>query len=73
MTNKLAHLNSLNNRGSFRPTDQSYQVKDELTQEIDSELSRYYNLKSTDIPELNRMVRESSIEAISLKKEKEVN
>jgi hypothetical protein len=73
LTNKLAHLNSLYNNGNFRPTDQAYQVKEELTGKIDGALSRYYNLKSTEIPELNQMVRESSVEAVSLKKEKEVN
>ena len=73
LTNKLAHLNSLNNRGNFRPTKQSYEVKEELTEEIDGHLSEFYNLRANDIPELNRMVRESTIEAISIKKGKDVN
>ncbi|MDX1407703.1 MAG: glycosyl hydrolase, partial [Saprospiraceae bacterium] len=73
LTNKLAHLNSLNRRGSFRPTEQSYEVKEALTREIDGHLSRYYNVRSTQVPELNRLVREQSVDAIMMKKDKPVN
>ncbi|MDX1477511.1 MAG: glycosyl hydrolase [Saprospiraceae bacterium] len=73
LTNKLAHLNSLNRRGSFAPTRQSYDVKEALTQEVDAHLGRYYNLRATEIPELNRLVREQSVDAIMMKKDKPVN
>ena len=73
LTNKLAHLNALSNQGNFGPTKQAVEVRDEMTQRIDTELTKYYNLKSTDIPELNRMVRESSMEAIMIDKKEGVN
>jgi photosystem II stability/assembly factor-like uncharacterized protein len=73
LTNKLAHVNSINNRGNFKPTEQSYKVKEALTEKIDEELAKYYNLKANEIPELNRLVRESASEAIMIRKKKDVN
>ena len=73
LTNKLAHVGSINSRGNFPPTEQSIEVKNELTERIDTQLTRYEQVKNEDMPELNRMVRDLSVDAIMLKPEKEVN
>jgi len=63
LTNKLAHLNSLNNVGDGRPTQQMLAVRDELTQYIDEQLDRYNAIKKTEIPALNALIKEN-IDAI---------
>ncbi len=68
LNNKLAHLNSLIQRGDYPPTDQMKQVRKELTKKIDSELATFENIKSTDLPKFNQLVKERSIDAIILKK-----
>ena len=73
LTNKLAHLNSLSRRGNFAPTKQAIQVQQELTQEIDKNLAEFYQVKQKDIPELNEMVKQKSMDLIRLKDKKEVN
>lgn len=73
LTNKLAHLNSLNGRGDFRPTKQSYEVKETLSKEIDTQLQDFEKVKNNDLPEFNQMVREKAVDAIMLDKPKEVN
>ena len=73
LTNKLAHLNSLNGRGDFRPTQQSYEVKEVLSKEIDAQLRKFQEVKDQDLPEFNRMVREKAVDTILLDKPKEVN
>lgn len=73
LTNKLAHLNSLNGRGDFRPTKQSYEVKETLSKEIDTQLQAFEKVKNNDLPQFNQMVREKAVDAIMLDKPKEVN
>ncbi len=73
LTNKLAHLNSLNGSGDYRPTAQSYQVKDELSQQIDNELKKFRKVVNEDIPELNRMIRERAVDPIMMKEKPPVN
>ncbi len=69
LTNKLAHLNSLTNRGDFPPTDQAIAVKNELSEKIDEELSDYYTIRDADIPALNQMIREKEADYILIKKD----
>jgi hypothetical protein len=47
LTNKLAHLNSLMGMGvnDFPPTVSMYEVRDELTSLIDTELKKWYDVK----------------------------
>ncbi|HKK75811.1 MAG TPA: hypothetical protein VJ953_12110 [Saprospiraceae bacterium] len=71
LTNKLAHLNSLNGRGDFPPTEQSYEVRDEITKEINEELGKFQEIKENDLPEFNRMVKENAVDAIMLQEKKE--
>ncbi|KAA3641510.1 MAG: glycosyl hydrolase [Bacteroidetes bacterium] len=67
LTNKLAHLNSLNSIGDFRPTKQSYQVKQELTKAIDHELGKYRSIKEKVLPELNELIRKEGVNGVLLK------
>lgn len=69
LTNKLAHLNSLMNMGinDFPPTTSMYQVRDELTGMIDSELKKWYDVKSTMLAELNNKIRQKTLDVIILK------
>ena len=68
LTNKLAHLNSLAGIGSFRPTEQSYALKAELTAKVDAELAKYRETMEQMIPTYNRMVREAKLDLISVPK-----
>jgi len=69
LTNKLAHLNSLIS-GDFPPTQQMYDVKDELTMQIDEHLTKLKEVKQNDLPQFNQLVREKTIDAIILKEDK---
>ncbi len=64
LANKLAHLNSLAGMGDFRPTEQAYAVKAEMTEKINEQLSTFYTLKEKEIPAFNRMVKEAAVDAI---------
>ncbi|MBN7818166.1 VPS10 domain-containing protein [Algoriphagus pacificus] len=52
LNNKLAHLNSVVGNGDWAPTDQSYEVKDELTEKIDVQLARFKKLEQTQISQI---------------------
>ena len=69
LTNKLAHLNSLMNMGinDFPPTVSMYQVRDELTGLIDSELKKWVEVKSIMLAELNKMIKQKALDVIILK------
>ncbi len=66
LTNKLAHLNSLNS-GDYPPTDQAIAVRDELIGKIDAELMRFETVKTMELPKFNTMVKQKAIDAIILK------
>ncbi len=68
LTNKLAHLNSLTGVGSYPPTEQAIQVKEELSQAIDKEIRTFEAIKRDKLPEFNRMVKEKAVDAIILDK-----
>ncbi|MEL6863587.1 MAG: glycosyl hydrolase [Bacteroidota bacterium] len=67
LTNKLAHLTSLN-QDDFPPTDQAIAVKNELSEAIDRELAKFEQLKTKQLPELNALIRSQQIDAIMLPK-----
>lgn len=69
LTNKLSHLNSLMNMGinDFPPTVSMYQVRDELTGMIDSELKKWIEVKSIMLAELNKMIKQKALDVIILK------
>ena len=64
LTNKLAHLNSLTQRSDDPPTDQAIEVRNVLTEEIDAELAKYYQIVNDELPKLNQMIRESEVELL---------
>ncbi len=66
LNNKLAHLNALNSIGDYKPTDQSIAFKNEVTILIDSELAKIYAIFENDVTELNKKVKQSSINLINL-------
>lgn len=68
LTNKLAHLNSLVGIGSFRPTEQSYTLKAELTTKIDAQLADYRQTLEQMVPAYNRMVRKAELDLIAVPK-----
>ena len=70
LTNKLAHLNSLNGRGDFPPTKQSYEVKETITKQIEEQLGKFEAIKENELPAFNRMVKEKAVDAILLKEKK---
>ena len=68
LNNKLAHLNSLTRMGSYKPTDQAIAFKNEITKDIDKELSKLYSIFNADVKQLNQKVKESQIDLIQLDK-----
>ena len=62
--NKLASLNGLVATGDFKPTDQAYLVRDELTGKIDKCLERFNNIRVNVIPAINTSLREAGIDYI---------
>ena len=68
LNNKLGHLNSLIQRGDYPPTDQMNQVREEITKQIDTQLTTFEGIKNSDLPKFNQLVKEKAIDAIILKK-----
>jgi len=66
LNNKLAHLNSLTRMGSYKPTDQAIAFKNNITRDIDAQLSKLYVLFKDDVKQLNQKVKESQIDLIQL-------
>ena len=54
LTNKLAHLNSLVSMDDFPPTHQDIAVKNELTQQINTQLVKFDQLVSDEISGFNK-------------------
>lgn len=67
LNNKLAALGSVISGSDDRPTDQSYQVYDDLAGRIDAQLSNLKQVMATDVPAFNKLVREKEVPAIFLK------
>ncbi len=53
LTNKLAHLNSLVSIDDFHPTTQDIMVKNELTAEIEKQLSQFDKVVTEEIRSFN--------------------
>jgi photosystem II stability/assembly factor-like uncharacterized protein len=70
LSNKLAYVGSVSGGGDFKPTKQAKEVKEEMTQKINSELSKFEQVKSTLLPEFNKQVREKGMDAIMMKEAK---
>ena len=66
LNNKLAHLTSVASVGNFKPTDQMYDVRDELLILIDKELESWESIKSIDLEQLNTTIIKNNIQLISI-------
>ena len=66
LNNKLAHLNSLTRIGNYAPTQQAIDFKNEIVKEIDSELAKLHSIFNNDVKELNKKVKESTIDLIQI-------
>ena len=66
LNNKLGHLSALANLGFNRPTDQMYELKDEVFIEIDAYLEQWDELINNEIRNYNQLVKDASIDAVSL-------
>ncbi|SDG64625.1 WD40/YVTN/BNR-like repeat-containing protein [Psychroflexus sediminis] len=71
LTNKLAHLNSLEGMSDHAPTSQSVAFRKEVTSKIDAELARWQNIRQNAIPEFNAMVKQKSVDAVILESSSE--
>src|SRR5436309_3855827 len=67
VNNKLASLSGVVASADGPPTDQSYQVFDELSRELQGYLDRLTALVQTDVPAFNRLVKEHDIPAVMVK------
>jgi len=66
LNNKLAHLNALTSMGDFGPTDQAVALRKELGELIDTQLDFYNKVLGDDLVQLNKLVKQSNIEFISI-------
>ena len=66
LNNKLAHLSSVASVGNFKPTDQMYNVRDELIGLIDKELKMWEDIKENDLVKLNSTILENNIQLITI-------
>ncbi|MBI5085000.1 MAG: glycosyl hydrolase [Acidobacteria bacterium] len=64
LNNKLAALAGVAGSADSRPTDQSYQLHEELTSKINAQLRTLEGLLKTDLAAFNKLVRDKNIPAI---------
>ncbi|MBN1388160.1 MAG: hypothetical protein JW965_06915 [Bacteroidales bacterium] len=62
--NKLAAVNGVVATGDWKPSDQSYKVKNMLISAIDVQLDRLKTIIDERVPDLNRILHENNIEYI---------
>lgn len=67
LNDKLANLMGQTVEGDFAPTQQAIEVREMLFRLTDEQLAKWKTLKETDLPALNRMVRESGVDLIRVK------
>jgi chromosome segregation ATPase len=64
LNNKLAGVASAVDGADYAPTTQAHDVYNDLTGKIDAQLARLTQIKSTEIPEFNRMFAEKGLPVI---------
>lgn len=67
LNNKLAHLAALASRGEYKPTDPAMEVQEVITEQINTELKKFDEVKKLDLPAFNQIVRQKGVDAIVLK------
>ncbi len=71
LNNRLSGVVGGASSSDFRPTDQAYQVRDEVTRMINVQLEALREILETDIPRFNQMVRELEIPAVATDPDRE--
>ena len=66
LNNKLAALMGVVDSGDGRPTEQSYEVFNDLTRRLEVELARLEALATTDLAAFNKVVRARNLPAITM-------
>jgi len=66
LNNKLAAVGGVASRGYFPPTDQAYQVRDELVQQIDEWLKKLADITSYQMSDFEDMVQSVRLPIIKL-------
>ncbi|MDX2250007.1 MAG: glycosyl hydrolase [Bacteroidia bacterium] len=64
LNNKLAHLASLSGLGDFPPTQQSLDFLEEVSKSIDEQLEKWQQIRNTQLPEINRQVKDKQVDWI---------
>src|SRR5438270_4165606 len=67
LNNKLAALGSIVGSADSQPTEQSYQLYDEMAAKIDAQLQRLNQVMTADLKSFNNLVRSSDIPAVIVK------
>jgi len=70
LNNKLAAVSRSAAFGDYRPTEQAIAVKDEMSGKIDAELAKLQTILDADLPAFNKLVADSAVPAIIIKKKK---
>jgi photosystem II stability/assembly factor-like uncharacterized protein len=70
LNNKLAALTGVVAGTDAKPTDQSYDVFNDLSAKLDVQLAKLNEVVEKDVPEFNELIRSSNIPAIFVKKRK---
>jgi hypothetical protein len=71
LNNKLSNITGVVASADAVPTDQAYQVYDDITGKIDAELAKLKDALATDLVSFNRLVREQEVPAVVVKEKKE--
>ena len=66
LNNKLGHLMTLSSIGEYQPTEQAIAFKEEVFEEIDAAIKEFDRIREQMIPELNQMVKEADIKAVTM-------
>src|SRR5438067_6365181 len=67
LNNKLAALLGVVARSETPPNDQSYDVYNDLSAQIDAQLAKLSQIMKTDVPAFNQLVKDQNIPAIVVK------
>jgi len=67
LNDKLANLMGQTVNGDFAPTQQAMEVRELLFRLTDTQLAKWRSVKANELPELNRLVRESGVDLIRIK------
>lgn len=67
LNNKLAALGGVVGSADARPTDQSYQLHEELTSRINAQLKTLDGLLKSDVASFNKLARDKNVPAVAAK------